>query len=182
MRHVVLVILLAGGCIAYQPSQLEQVCVRYVGADGYLYGRDATFNTQGARAVLKRLRFSHRGACVSGVQGPSRRITVCLAASSRCSHDRTTNVWEDQWEQYRERYPWGIHEDSVDHSHKGACQSECSKQEDDCVSRLDRFGGGLLPVCYSIWGVPIFDKSQCGGALLPEPTLLPDGPPPENDL
>ena len=33
------------------------------------------------------------------------RITVCLAKSSRCRNDRTTNVWSDQVELYFKWYP-----------------------------------------------------------------------------
>ena len=110
--------------IGPHPSEPTPICTRYVDSDGFLRGRDSLYNTAGAKRVLAAHPYSHRGTCKVGAQGPAARIDVCLAKSSPCRHDRTTNVWEDQWPWYQERYPG---------SHRGECQSECSTHEDDCL-------------------------------------------------
>ncbi len=106
---------------------LLPVCVRYVDDEGYLRGRQVTFNTNGRNMALDKLPLSLDGACPAGLQGLTQRVTVCLVASSKCHHDRTTNVWGDQIEWYFDRYP---------ESHRGKCTSECSAHLDDCGSKV----------------------------------------------
>ena len=105
---------------------LFTVCVRYVDDEGYLRGREITFNQHGRDMALKKLPYSEDGICTEGLQGPTQRVVVCLAMSSRCHHDRTTNVWADQVEQYFDRYPG---------SYRGKCDSE---PPDECGKHIAR--------------------------------------------
>ncbi len=111
---------------------LMPVCVRYVDDEGFLRGRQVFFNTHGRNMALDKFPFSVDGICPVGTQGPTTRVTVCLAISSPCHHDRTSNVWGDQVEQYFDRYPG---------SHRGRCTSECSTHPDDCLDSARAFGG-----------------------------------------
>lgn len=117
--------------IGHHPPMLAVVCLRIV-EGGYLYGRTATWASHRVPDFKGPLRYSHRGACVVGLQGPMQRVVVCLRRSSPCLHDRTTGVWPDQVDYYFDRYPG---------SHRGKCTSECAKHEDDCVARLNDFRG-----------------------------------------
>lgn len=122
---------IGSSCARYNPSELHAICLRHVDEQGFLRGRDAQFNTAGYGRILReeRYRFSHDGRCVPSAQGPSKRIVVCLVKSSRCFHDRTSNVWEDQWPYYKERYPG---------SHKGKCKTE---KPDTCMQELSDMRG-----------------------------------------
>ena len=104
---------------------LFTVCVRYVDAEGFLRGRQVTFNQHGRDMAMDKLPYSLDGACPVGMQGPTQRVTVCLVASSPCHHDRTTNVWGDQVEKYFERYPG---------SYRGKCTGV--ETEDSCLSKV----------------------------------------------
>jgi len=101
-------------------SELVNVCARTVDEDGYLRGRQATYNREGARLLLRGSRHSFRGVCNATDQGVQRRVAVCLVASSKCYHDRTTYVWPDEVTKYFERYPG---------SYQGACSNQA---EDTC--------------------------------------------------
>ena len=105
------------------PSEFKTVCARYVDTEGFLRGRTLVFNTKGAARALRILPYSFKGRCAVGAQGPTQRIIVCLARSSPCYHDRTTNVWGDQLEQYFEKYPG---------SYRGECVGDCASHEDTC--------------------------------------------------
>ena len=111
---------------SWQTSELHTVCVRYIDSEGYLRGSTALYNTRGARRVLDLLSFSHAGKCSAQAQGPTRKSTFCLVASSPCFHDRTTWIWEGQEEYYLDKYPG---------SYYGKCTSECSKHKDECLKR-----------------------------------------------
>ena len=128
MRAALLLVVIAASCARYSVAPYPvQTCIRYVGEDGYLYGRTVTFaGAQAAAQTIKVFPYSHYGACVDGEQAQNERVDVCLVASSPCAHDRTTNVWFDQKEAYFKRYPG---------SYEGKCTSECSKHKDDCIRR-----------------------------------------------
>lgn len=128
-----IVILASVGCTlrGQRVDELKRVCVRYVDGEGFLRGRTALFNTRGARRAIG-IRYSHVGQCDPQSQGPTQRVTVCLARSSPCHHDRTTNIWADQIEQYFERYPG---------SYRGACSGDCAKHSDDCLTAARNFRG-----------------------------------------
>lgn len=53
----------------WQIPELETVCVRYIGEDGYLYGVQLQFNSETARRVMNDYPFAHDGVCVDGEQG-----------------------------------------------------------------------------------------------------------------
>jgi hypothetical protein len=121
--------LLLGGCsmphdFGASPPHLQPVCIRWEASDGFLYGRDATFASHMVDKATSDFPHSHLSPCVDTAQGPTYRVEVCLANSSPCAHDRTTEVWPDQVEYYLEKYPG---------SHRGPCTSECSKHEDTCL-------------------------------------------------
>lgn len=103
-------------------SELVNICVRTVDEEDSLRGRQATYNRRGARLLLRDSPFSFRGICVAEAQGVQRRVKVCLVASSKCYHDRTTGIWPDEIKKYFERYPG---------SYKGACK-EGTEHEDTC--------------------------------------------------
>lgn len=138
MKYVMILIfgLTSVGCFLHLKGQqidhLNTVCVRYVDDEGYLRGRTSLFNDRGLGKVLAIYHYSEPGACVPEAQGPTTRVTVCLVASSKCYHDRTTNIWGDQIEQYFERYPG---------SYRGKCTSECSLHEDDCLKTGQDWAG-----------------------------------------
>ena len=124
LSKVLLVLLLYPG--------LFTVCVRYVDAEGYLRGREITFNKHGRDMALDKLPFSVEGGCPVGQQGATTRVIVCLAKSSACHHDRTTNVYGDQVDQYFEHYPG---------SYRGKCTGECADHPDDCLDSARAFSG-----------------------------------------
>lgn len=106
------------------PPTLEPVCIQWQAEDGFLYQRQATFSSHKVEGVLSQWKHSHMGSCDPNQGGPAYRVKVCLANSSPCAHDRTTEVWPDQVDYYLEKYPG---------SHRGPCTSECSKHQDDCM-------------------------------------------------
>lgn len=164
---------LGGSCARWKVSELHTICVRYVDEAGYLRGRTATFNDEGARKVLRRHRFSHEGVCDANAQGPALRAQVCLPRSSRCGHDRTAEIWGDQFVYY-ERSRGAT---------AGACTTECSQHRDECFAAMDKVRRGFPPKCYGTFNEPIYDSKLC-----PDPFTIPnDGetileqPPPEKD-
>ncbi len=115
-------VLALSSCAIKPQDALLTVCVRYVDTLGFLRGRTATFNRSGAARARSAHRFSHLGECVDGKQGPPQRVKVCLVGSSRCMHDRTTQVWADEIERYFKRYPG---------SYRGKCREK--EVADTCV-------------------------------------------------
>ena len=125
MRFLILLLTIIGGsCARYNPTELHTLCVRYVDREGYMRGRPALYNSEGASKVSRLFPFTQEGVCMDSNTGQPQRITVCLARSSPCHHDRTTNLYEDQIPQYFERYPG---------SYRGECTSDCSEHRDDCL-------------------------------------------------
>ena len=126
---------LAASC--HKPIELHAMCVRYVDAEGYLRGRTAHYNNRGADMVRDQFMYATEGHCIEKQQGPTRRVAVCLVASSSCAHDRDTNVWADEVEAYFKRYP---------ESYRGKCKGDCAKHADDCLD--ERFHG---PKDFYLW-------------------------------
>jgi hypothetical protein len=167
LSMLLIVWILGTSCHVGEVSQLETVCVRYVDGDGFLRGHSLMFNSSGARKALRSHEYAHSGACIEGLQGQPQRVSVCLAKSSRCAHDRTTGVWEHDVERYFERYPG---------SHKGPCTSECSKHKDDCVSKLSRFKN-RESTCRQYGAIGCEDPFTI--PIEPDCCLLPPNPPEE---
>ena len=121
-------------------DRLHKVCVRYVDGEGFLRGRTALFNIRGAQRVLRAAIYTHRGECVEGAQGPPNRVIVCLVRSSKCYHDRTTNVWADQAPRYFARYKDSYY-GPCDRRHAEADEAACWEHEDDCLDAARNWKG-----------------------------------------
>ena len=140
------------GCLLHEfpgthhPGSLSVVCLRYVAGDG-LRGRTVSFASNRVPDFAGSLRYSHRGPCVIGSQGPSQSYAVCLPGASACSGPQTRSIFPDEFDTYRSIYR---------NLRFGACEVEAL---DKCLD-ADQFNPIPKPL-----GCPPWDKKCVDGSL-----------------
>lgn len=112
----------------HHPGGISVVCLRYVAGDG-IRGRTVSFASYRIPDFTGALRYSHRGPCVSGSQGPAQSYAVCLPRASACNGPQTRDIFPDEFPAYRDSFP-GLR--------FGACEAEA---KDECLKADQRTFG-----------------------------------------